>query len=56
LVFSEGKKLVLPEEVEDYIERCSMEKRMKHHFHRPAFAKGWLGVMNRTWTTVKDKY
>jgi hypothetical protein len=56
LVFSEGKKLILPEEVEDYIERCSLEKKFKHPLHRPSFSRGWLGVMNRAWTTVKDKY
>ncbi|MBW2964925.1 hypothetical protein KY363_05710 [Candidatus Woesearchaeota archaeon] len=55
LVFSERKRLVLPDEVEDYIERLILEKRFSQKFHRPSFAKGWLGVMQRSWETVKDK-
>lgn len=55
LVFSDSKKLVLPEEVDDYIERCSLERKFKHPLHRPSFAKGWLGVMKRSWETVRDK-
>jgi hypothetical protein len=49
------RPLVLPEEVEDYLERCSMEKKLRHPIHRPSFAKGWHVVMKRTWETVKDK-
>ncbi|MBU2560753.1 MAG: hypothetical protein KKD17_00495 [Nanoarchaeota archaeon] len=55
MVFSEKKRFVLPEEIEDYIERCSLEKRFRHPFHRNSFVRGWLGVMQRTWETVKDK-
>lgn len=54
LVFSERKRLVLPEEIEDYIEKCILEKKIKA-FRREAFIKGWLTVMRRTWETVKDK-
>jgi hypothetical protein len=55
LVFSERKRLVLPEEIEDYIEKCTLEKRLKSSFRRESFVKGWLTVMRSTWETVKDK-
>ena len=55
VVFSEKKRFVLPEAIEDYIEQCSLENRFKYPFNRHSFVKGWLTVMRRTWETVKDK-
>ncbi|MBW2967499.1 hypothetical protein KY362_03360 [Candidatus Woesearchaeota archaeon] len=57
LVFSERKRLVFPEDVEDYLERHSLKKdaRPGPSLHRPSFTKGWLAVMQRTWATVKDR-
>ncbi|MFC1741853.1 hypothetical protein ACFL3V_04930 [Nanoarchaeota archaeon] len=55
MVFSEKQRLILPEELENYLEKVSLEKQMSHPLHRPSFSKGWLSVMKRTWKTVKDK-
>ena len=55
IVFSERKRLVLPEEIENYLEKESLENKFKMPFNRQAFNKGWLTVMRRTWETVKDK-
>jgi hypothetical protein len=55
IVFSDRKRLVLPEEIEDYLEKSSLENKFKSPFNRPSFNKGWLTVMRRTWETVKDK-
>ena len=55
LVFSERKRLVLPEDIENLLEKYSLEKKFKTPFHRNSFVKGWLTVMRRTWETVRDK-
>lgn len=55
VVFSEKKSFVFPEGVEDYLERCSLENRFRYKFNRTSFTRGWLGVMKRTWETVKEK-
>jgi hypothetical protein len=54
LIFSERKRLVFPEDIEDYIEHSSLENRFQYPFHRSSFTKGWLSVMKRTWETVKE--
>ena len=55
LVFSEKKKMIFPEEIEDIIEQHTLDKTLTNRFHRPSFTKGWLSIMKRTWETVKDK-
>lgn len=55
LVFSEKKMLIIPDEVEAYIEKLILEKRFSGRFHRPSFTKGWIGVMQQSWETVRDK-
>jgi len=52
---SNNKPIVLPNEVEEYLERFSLEKKSKHPLHRQSFLRGWHVVMKRTWETVKDK-
>ncbi len=53
-VFSERKNIVLPEEVEDYIERCMLEHKFRN-FHKPSFSRGWLSVMKGAWESAKDR-
>lgn len=55
VVFSERRRLVLPEEIEDRLEKVSLEKKLKSSLDRSSFNRGWLTVMRRTWETVKDK-
>ena len=51
----EMKRLVLPEKIEDKLEKYSLDNKFTHPLHRPSFARGWLSIMKRTWETVKDK-
>jgi hypothetical protein len=48
------RNVVLPEEIEDYIERISLEKKISD-IHRQSLLRGWSIVMKRTWETVRDR-
>ncbi len=52
---TEKSRIVLPEEVENHLEKCALDGSMKQPLHKQSFFKGWHNVMKRTWSTVKDK-
>ncbi|MFH1668908.1 MAG: hypothetical protein ABIA62_03195 [Candidatus Woesearchaeota archaeon] len=52
---SDKSRIILPEDIENILEKRTLDGNMSHPLHRASFFRGWHNVMKQTWSTVKDK-